>query len=81
LFQPNDIPHPRTLVSSLQLFWIWVPTQRFLERKHILTVLIGPRNRWVGPEPEHRWVNQGLENSSLALILWLVIDYPLYYVL
>ena len=53
LLRPNSTPRPPTLVSTPQWFWIWESPQRFLECKHILTILIGPRNQLVWPEPEH----------------------------
>ena len=51
LLRPNAMPRPQ--VSTPQWVWIGVPPGRVLERKHIVTVLIGHRNRRVEQEPEH----------------------------
>jgi hypothetical protein len=44
--QPTDVSSP---------WWVWIclPPWRFLECKHILTILIGPKKRLVRPEPAY----------------------------
>ena len=44
---PNTTP---TSVSSRQRVWIYFPPWHLVECKHILNVLIGSRNQWVGLE-------------------------------